>query len=355
MPKTKKSISLCMIVKNEAQTLDNCLYSINNLVDEIIITDTGSTDKTLDIAEKYSTKISQIPWPNDFSAARNHSISQATGDYILILDADETISKKDIDRIKNLIPQDDTAFSFPTRNYLKINDIPDCIPCTGDYPEEEKGYFGWVKSDKIRLFPARNGVKFENKIHEIVEPSILKANIPIQQTDIPIHHFGYSKEADYQKEKAAMHLHILKDQVKITPNNPKFHYDLGFILFKQDKYKEALPYLEEALNIKPDYMDALFFKTKILLKLGLLGEAEYSATALIQKSPNNAECYHLLGDIMLSSNDTTEALRNYKKAEKLSPSHPQICIKISDILQKANMPEKAKLFLEKAKTALEKL
>lgn len=355
MPKHKKSISLCMIVKNEAKNLDACLYSINTLVDQILITDTGSTDNTMEIAAKYKANVSSIPWENDFSAARNHALKEATCDYILILDADETINAADIDKIKDLIAEKEAAFSLPTRNYLKINDIPDCIPCKGDYPEEEQGYFGWVKSDKVRIFPAKKGIEFKNKIHEVVEPSIISKNIPIIASNIPIHHFGYSKPKEHQLRKADMHLKILKEQIKATPNNPKFLYDLGFILFKQDNFKEALPYLEQALNIKPSYPDALFFKAKSLLKLKMLQEATTEATKLISISPENAECYHLIGDIMRAGGNTTEALRNYKKGEKLSPAHPQMCIKISEILQNSGMEEKAVMFLKKAKSSLDKL
>lgn len=86
------TISLCMIVKNEHDTLDNCLSSIADLVDEVIIVDTGSTDNTKQIAEKYTDKIFDFEWIEDFSAARNFSFKQATKDYIMWLDADDIIT-----------------------------------------------------------------------------------------------------------------------------------------------------------------------------------------------------------------------------------------------------------------------
>lgn len=356
MQSKKQTISVALIVKNEAKMLDKCLKSIESLADEIIVTDTGSTDNTIETAKTYGAKISTFKWVNDFAAARNFALLQATCDYILVLDADETINFQDLEKIKNLLnTEKETAFSLPTRNYLKINDIPDCVPAKGEYNNEEEGYFGWVISDKVRLFPNKKQINFRNKIHEIVEPSILEANIPIVKADIPIHHFGYSKDADFQKEKAKMHEEILQEQIKLTPDNPKFHYDLGFILFKKEKYAEALPHFEKALALKNDYQDALFFKTKSLLKTGKTQEAILGGQKLIAENPDNSECYHLLGDIMLSLDNTTEALRNYKKAERLSPAHPEICLKISDILQKSDMPEKAMFYLKKAKESLSKL
>ena len=91
MPK----ISLCMIVKNEEEMLPECLESIDGLVDEIILVDTGSTDRTIEIAQEYGAKIHHFPWINDFSAARNEAVKHATGDYLLILDADERLYEFD--------------------------------------------------------------------------------------------------------------------------------------------------------------------------------------------------------------------------------------------------------------------
>ena len=94
------SISLCMIVKNEELVLGRCLDSVKNLMDEIIIVDTGSTDKTKEIASLYTNKIYDFPWINDFAAARNFSFSKATKDYIMWLDADDIITKSEALKLK---------------------------------------------------------------------------------------------------------------------------------------------------------------------------------------------------------------------------------------------------------------
>ncbi len=124
---TQQIISLCMIVKNEEENIEHCLSSIQGLVDEIIIIDTGSTDGTKEIAKKFGAKVFDFKWNNNFSDARNFSLSKATGDWIFILDADEVISPSDHEKIKNLIrkPLDvSTAYSFITRNYImELNNI----------------------------------------------------------------------------------------------------------------------------------------------------------------------------------------------------------------------------------------
>lgn len=96
------SISLCMIVKDEEDILARCLSSVKDIVDEIIIIDTGSTDNTKAIAHSFTDKVFDIKWVNDFSLARNYSFSKATKDYILLLDADDVILEEDRIKFKKL-------------------------------------------------------------------------------------------------------------------------------------------------------------------------------------------------------------------------------------------------------------
>lgn len=105
MKKTEKTLSLCMIVKDEEKTLSNCLNSILGLFDEIVIVDTGSTDKTKEIAKKYTNKIFNFKWIDDFSSARNFAFSKASGKYIMWLDADDVVEKTDLEELLNLKKQ----------------------------------------------------------------------------------------------------------------------------------------------------------------------------------------------------------------------------------------------------------
>ncbi len=88
-------ISLCMIVKNEEENLGRCLKSVQDLVDEIIVVDTGSTDKTVEIAKEYGAKVHYFKWCNDFSAARNESLKYASKNWILIMDGDDEFCSED--------------------------------------------------------------------------------------------------------------------------------------------------------------------------------------------------------------------------------------------------------------------
>ena len=109
-----------MIVKNEADNLPRCLNSVANIVDEIIIVDTGSTDKTVEIAERYNARVYHHPWENSFSKARNYSLKYATCDWILYLDADEELSKEDAPRLKEIVKGNNyTVISFVIKNKFK--------------------------------------------------------------------------------------------------------------------------------------------------------------------------------------------------------------------------------------------
>ena len=99
----EKTLSVCMIVKNEEKNLPRCLESIKNLADEIIVVDTGSDDNSVEIAKSYGAKIGCFKWNNNFSDARNASLNMATKDWIFFLDADEEISKEEGIRLKNTI------------------------------------------------------------------------------------------------------------------------------------------------------------------------------------------------------------------------------------------------------------
>jgi glycosyltransferase involved in cell wall biosynthesis len=117
-----------MIVKDEEANLNSCLDSVRTLVDEIIVVDTGSTDKTTEIARSYGAIIHVFPWNNDFSSARNESLKYATGEWILVLDADEVLDVNDHASIRQLIAAKGVdAYSLVQRTYLKQSACADWI------------------------------------------------------------------------------------------------------------------------------------------------------------------------------------------------------------------------------------
>jgi tetratricopeptide (TPR) repeat protein len=191
-PSKKASVSLCMIIKDEEKYLARCLASAKPIVDEMIVVDTGSVDRSKDIAVTFGAQVYDDEWQNDFAAARNFSVSKASGDWILILDGDEVISPLDYDPFLKIVtkqPRAPVAYSITTRNYSKLANIVGWMPNAGQYPDEEAA-IGWLPSEKVRLFYGKDHIRFEGAVHELVDPVLKRHGIEIKKCRIPVHHYG---------------------------------------------------------------------------------------------------------------------------------------------------------------------
>lgn len=165
------SISLCMIVKNEEEVLQRCLESVKDLVDEIVIVDTGSTDKTKEIASEYTDKIWDMDWQNDFSKARNYAFEKAEQDYLMWMDADDVFpeqSRKKLRQLKETMTGEEDFIMMP---YAVSFD--------------DKGRYSFVYY-RERIVKNRKGFWFKGKVHEVIQPSgkIIYADIPIEHRKI---------------------------------------------------------------------------------------------------------------------------------------------------------------------------
>lgn len=144
-------LTLCLIVKNEEKYLERCLKSLYEYVDEIIITDTGSKDNTVEITKKYTQNIHHFEWIDDFSAARNYCHSFATGDYILWMDADEWFDKENIEWLKKMMIKHNGADMFSLRiTHQRIDNK-------------------WTSEDKLRIIKNNNKYRWYWKMHEIID------------------------------------------------------------------------------------------------------------------------------------------------------------------------------------------
>ncbi|HLA29175.1 MAG TPA: glycosyltransferase [Syntrophales bacterium] len=171
-------LSLCMIVKDEEANISRSLDSLTGIVDEIIVVDTGSQDKTKDIARKYHAKIINVDWEDDFSKARNAGLQDATGDYILCLDADEYIAPRDrikLALLKIILPPDrDVAY----RIKIDMEDEDEELSAILHLPKS-------VQPDyPVRLVPARKGICFEGTAFESMDKSIMELGMIIVPNEV---------------------------------------------------------------------------------------------------------------------------------------------------------------------------
>jgi GT2 family glycosyltransferase/glycosyltransferase involved in cell wall biosynthesis/Tfp pilus assembly protein PilF len=206
-----KNLSLCMIVKNEEKNLPISLESVKNIVDEMIIVDTGSTDNTIKIAENYGAKIYHFDWCDDFSEARNYALSKAQGRWILYIDADERIDEQNCKKILNVIKGDDIM----------------AVSMNLHTPQEEGNLFKCVALDYCRLFRNHPQIRFEGKIHEQILPSINRINGKVLKSDIVIDHFGYGSSKEKREERLNRNVNIIKNALVENPNDPFMHFYLA--------------------------------------------------------------------------------------------------------------------------------
>ena len=293
-------LSLCMIVRNEEKNLPNCLKHIKNVVDEIIVVDTGSTDKTPYIAKKLGAKLYHFEWCDDFSAARNESLKHAKGDYIIYLDADDRVSKKDAEKIAilkaNLPKEKNLAYS------LKIV-----------LPSPEKGK---NSAYQVRIFPNLPDVRFEQPIHEQIVPSLKRKGIKGMLTDIVIEHKGY-EEYELLRKKACRNLRILKKLLSKDPDSWFAHYFLAQT-YEVLGEKELFEFhLKNALTEECKKQDQNWFigaalkYSHLLMEKGDVKEARNLLKELEDEFPDNGLVKFFLAELHLKEGDYISALNYY--------------------------------------------
>jgi glycosyltransferase involved in cell wall biosynthesis len=173
----QSTISLCMIVRNEERYISQCLTSVKSFVDQIVVVDTVQPIRRVNWRGSSAPKSSSIPGRGDFSQARNYSISHATGDWILILDADEALAESDAGRLHKLVGECRVdGLKLTQRTYLQNANFVCATPNPRDYAEGSE-YSDCVNVSVIRLFRNDPGFRYVGRVHELVEPSFLSEHL----------------------------------------------------------------------------------------------------------------------------------------------------------------------------------
>ncbi|MBP1993564.1 glycosyltransferase [Paenibacillus eucommiae] len=295
----KTSVSLCMIVKNEEETLERCLSSISQFVDEIIIVDTGSEDKTKEIARQYTDKIHDFQWVNDFAKARNYAFSLASKDYILWLDADDVVLPEDADKFQMLLSRLAWNTDAVSMNYnLAFDDNGNVV----------------TSLRRNRLVKRENNFQWIGVVHEYLE---VYGNI--QYADICITH-------DRKHTNSSRNLHIYENRLASGEMfSPRDLYYYSNELADHKEWHRAIQNYEMFL-MNPegwieDKINACGRASDCFRELGVISEAKSLVLRSFVYTAPRAEGCCRLGYLHMMEEDYQGAVYWYKMAsELLKPS-----------------------------------
>ncbi len=223
-------LSVCLIVKNEEQFLAQCLKSVRAIAQQIIVVDTGSMDRTVEIAKEFGAEIYSHAWNDDFAAARNAALEHATGDWVLMLDADEELPEQEHQKLcSDLKKSGVIAQRLPLFNHGNKAEGPSFVP---------------------RLFRNAPGVFYSGRVHEQVFPSLLALGkswgLQVDFGTAQLLHHGYTKEMVRDRNKIERNLKLLRQAVEENPTDANLMMNFGLELVRSDdlaggvvKYREA--------------------------------------------------------------------------------------------------------------------
>ncbi|RME20113.1 MAG: glycosyltransferase, partial [Candidatus Zixiibacteriota bacterium] len=362
----RPDISACMIVKDEEELLPGCLESIRDWVSEIIIVDTGSTDRTVEIAEAYGAKVFHQPWEGNFSKHRNYSLEQATGEWVFIIDADERLVTEDLPK---LLP----VLRHPDSRIVSVN-----VFNVYGRDEETTTFL-----PSIRFFRRELNLRYEGIVHNLLK---LPEGAKVVRTGARIKHLGYDLSKEKMRKKIERSRALLEKQLAEDPDNAfaLFNYaqllrgedednpvknadliiqtaaraveltdpdnlkqrhihimclnQLAWAYFYKGEYGEAMRYAELALDIKPNYLDPLLLRGHILVQAGrhdeaavayreyLQEQARYDATRetdniIVAHIDSRVNAHYALGMIAEMREDKETAIHHYKETLALQPDY----------------------------------
>ncbi len=306
-------ISLCAIVKNEESTLSKCLSSAKKFVNEIVILDTGSTDKTVQIAQGYGAKVHHFEWCNDFSAARNEALKYVTGDWILVLDADETLTPEIIPQLREAIQREE---------YLLINLVRD-----------EIGAAQSPYSMVSRLFRNHPDIKFSRPYHALVDDSVseILQKEPHWQIGyiqgIAILHSGYQQSQINRKNKLVKAQAAMEEFFANNPSDAYVCSKLGALYIDLGKIPQSIQLLSKGVSLSDENYEILY---ELYYHLGIAYSrlknhqqaiAHYQAAIKLPIYPIlKLGAYNNLGNLLKEKGDLNGAKKAYETILKIDPS-----------------------------------
>ena len=302
---TQQKLSLCMIMKNEEEHLSRCLESVQGVVDEIVIVDTGSTDRSVEIAERYGATVLHEAWEGDFAKPRNTAIDAATGDWILVLDADEEL----VDGRK-LLPflQDPELEGYSLR---EVNFIGEDVGIEA------------VVNAAFRVFRNRPEYRYEGALHEQVMGRVdPDGGVTTRFLGIEIRHYGYLDKTSRDRRKTDRNMAIVMEEVRRKPKDSFTLFNAGVEFQRIDEHDKALEYFQRSFKTLPSlraYYASLLVRNIVasLKSLERYDEALEVLKDALQAYPDFTDLHYLQGQIHMERREYRAAIRSFRRAIEL--------------------------------------
>lgn len=214
-------LSVCLIAKNEEKNLPRALESVREIAHEVVVVDTGSTDSSIAIARSYGARVVEHPWRENFAEARNVALDHASGDWVLMLDADEEVTQSMALDLPGLMsdPKADAYFT------ILIN--------------QHHGGRVTQRIPVLRLFRNRREYRYRYRIHEQILDNILQAGGHVKRAYVEVFHYGYSAEEDRRKSRRDRNIRLLELEMKAEPSRTELYYYLGIEYIQEFRIAEA--------------------------------------------------------------------------------------------------------------------
>jgi glycosyltransferase involved in cell wall biosynthesis len=299
--------SLNMIVKNEEKNIEAALDSIDDIMDEIVVCDTGSSDSTIEIAKTYGATVVVKEWQDDFSMARNAALDMSTGTWVLWLDADDRLEPQSRRRLVNLLET-----SGPHAAAFRVVNIQDNMQ--------------GAQFMQVRLFPRMQGARFERRIHEQISSSMASLGVPyVEHQSIVIFHAGYNDAATNRK-KALRNKPLIMAEVAENPQSSVLLLSLADCHTILGETKEALAAYErivadpDAKEKHPDiFVQAHFNIGLVYRSIGKNAIAKIWFEKTIRLDATRTEAYYLLGLLAEADRDRDAAFSYFLTCSRKKP------------------------------------
>ncbi|MCL6456586.1 MAG: tetratricopeptide repeat protein [Gorillibacterium sp.] len=309
-------ISLCMIVKNEEDVIAHCLRSTRTAADEWIVVDTGSTDRTVEIAQNEGATVYSREWLNDFAASRNESIELATGEWILVLDADETLEEGQGEMLRQLVADAADADGFFVRimNYIGT-----------DSKQANSSV-----SASLRLFRNKPAYRYAGRIHEQIVQPILTAHPQARliYSSLQLNHGGYLPEVVQKKNKVQRNLELLHKELENTDNESFHRYNLGIEYMRMGDFEHGLEQLRSS-KAAADWTLTSFGHVVIIREAHCLQVLERWEEAIqlcemaVQRLTDFPDLFFVLGRIYYHLHNWSAARNAFRQALAIGEAPPQ--------------------------------